>query len=74
MIGWALFLAVCLVIGAMALMMFGIHLGEELAVDNTNKRGYFTAYGKRYAATLLPQDQQGHASPRPRRAPARPAE
>lgn len=65
----ALALAIVFVVLSLAVLLlvllWGMHLGQQLAVDQTRRQGSFPAYGKRWVATELEPQQRGHVPPRP---------
>lgn len=46
------FLLMLLLIG---IAVWGMHMGLELAVDGTKKKGYFCAYGKKWKVVETPE-------------------
>ena len=65
----ALALAIVFIVVALALallvLVYGMHLGQKVAVDHTRAHGSFQAYGKWWVATELEPQQRGHVPPRP---------
>ena len=46
------FLLILLLIG---IAVWGMHMGLELAVDGTKKKGHFCAYGKKWKVVETPE-------------------
>lgn len=69
-LGMGLFLGLLIGVMLIVALFWGMHLGLEMAVDHTGKRGHFTAYGKCYAAIEIPW--RGHVPPREMPPPRRP--
>lgn len=63
-----LWLAVLLLV-----LLWGMYLGQQLAVDQTRRQGSFPAYGKRWVAIELEPVQRGHVPPMAMRPPAPPS-
>ena len=73
----AIALAIVIVVVALSVMLlvllWGMHIGQQLAVDQTRSQGSFPAYGKRWVAIELEPVQRGHVPPRAMRPPAPPS-
>ena len=48
----AIALVVVALVGALLVLSYGMHLGQQLAVDQTLRTGSFPAYGKRWVANV----------------------
>lgn len=64
-IAFVILFCITAAVGVFVLLLCGMHLGQQLAVDQTRRQGSFPAYGKRWVATELEPQQRGHVPPRP---------